>query len=92
MTRSSLLTADEEVLSIFFSVFTHKDCKACKFNKMLTNSMWGPHKSAQEEQTRHRFSRFSVFRPGLCRSILFHPTTHSADFQSTELLYDLGLY
>lgn len=75
---------------VLFSVFTRKDCKACEFNKMLTNSMWGDHKSAQEEQTRHRFSRFSVFHPGLCRSILFHPTTHSDDVRCTELLYDRG--
>lgn len=39
---------------------------------------------------RHRFSRFSVFHQRLWRSILFHLTTHSVDFGSTELLYDLG--
>lgn len=96
MTWSSLPTGDEakcfnvRLFFFFFPVFINKDCTAHKSNKMLTNSMWGDHKSVQEERTYHRFSRFSVFHPWLCRSILFHLTTHSADFPSTELLYDLG--
>lgn len=67
-----------------------KDYKAHPFKKMLTNSTWRDHKSGQEDRTRHRFSRFNVFYPRLCRSILFHLTTHSVDFRSKELLYDLG--